>query len=54
MPDYIFHFLVALFLTGIAFFASHIGHIDVAVTTLVFTLVFVGLGLKDLWLEDRR
>lgn len=53
MPNYIFSFILALAQIGFAFLASRLGHLDVSVTCLFFTLVFVGLGLHQMSVEDQ-
>lgn len=54
MPAYIHSFIVSIALVVLAFSASHIGDVHVAVVTLFFALVMVGLGLYQLQREDSR
>ena len=54
MPDYLFSFVISLALVPLAFVASHMGDVHVAVVTLFFALVMVGLGLYQLQREDSR
>lgn len=52
MPNYLFSFVISLALLPLAFVASHMGEVHVAVVFLFFVFVFVGLGLFQLQRED--
>lgn len=52
MPAYIHSFITSVALLMLAFSANHMGEAHIAVVTLFFVLVMVGLGLWQLQHED--